>query len=214
MAIWLIVFAICVGVVRIAQVNTASDRLETLGFDVCDREACFRGIKLRMEWLKVQAQHLEAEKRDEHTIIYAVKGVTVRGIALTATPDLREVQSIHIFDDLAMFLPITAGEGVARYGLPCKVLVSYIRTANRSKTRVMYLEYPTLLAVAVTDPYDRLRPDAPLTAFSISRNYSGTSCKVIIYPDSSEELWPSSWRGFASTKLYLADYRRLSGATP
>jgi hypothetical protein len=53
-ALWLSLVAMCGAIVVTVRLNRTPDRLQTLGFDVCDGEPCFRGITLGMAWEEVR----------------------------------------------------------------------------------------------------------------------------------------------------------------
>jgi hypothetical protein len=172
-----------------------------------------------MDWEKARAQHPEAENYEHQVMMFTLKTDPFRWIEVVASEDQRFVERITTGDFTNFAVPpITAGEVVARYGLPCKVTLYYDKTTYSAANHIMFLSYPTLGAMAAIDvPFgveDRPRPDAPVVTFGLSTEYAKNACVISNTAQTAQWTWETLWRGFASVDLYLADYRRIFGETP
>jgi hypothetical protein len=193
-----VLLIVAVGVVVIARLDRASDRLLALGFDLCDGEPCWRGIKPGMPWNKAiemsayaklyaQGPNLEQEHAGSSVIV-------------SATIDMASVDRIVLAArSLPYLLPITVGEIVAKYGSPCRVEESY-----DSNGPVLRLMYPAITAVVPFNPSFRrgvtyVEADTPLTFF-----YLRKSDQVQCSDDAAAnpEGWYGVWHGFATNDVY------------
>src|SRR5258708_5488550 len=53
--LWLIFCIVCAAAIALGRLDHTPTTLQTLGFDTCDGEPCFRGLKIGANWAKVQS---------------------------------------------------------------------------------------------------------------------------------------------------------------
>ncbi len=196
--LWLTLAAICATVIVIGRLNPAPDVLQTLGFDVCDGEPCYRGVKLGMDWKEAiphwptVGEVFDPSASYSVSIIQSDDAKVVRGIAIEARW-------------YSPRMPISLGRIIAEYGTPYCVRI----IDKEGLPGDFLLEYPGILvevspAIQISgNQYEyRLQPDSPiLGADFLNRNDPGNCWTV--YPG-----WSGSWDGFTSADIYYAHFHR------
>src|SRR5688572_23445239 len=122
-----VLLIIAVGVVVIARVNRSPNRLQALGFDVCEGEPCWRGIRPGMDWETVRNMFPNARigTYAEGQPYLMIDTASEDSSHAYVYSDGASVGRIVFWRDHFPLL-ITPGEIVARYGSPrCLVLGGY-----------------------------------------------------------------------------------------
>jgi hypothetical protein len=226
LAIWLIFAVMFAAVVVIVRLDQKPHPMRVFGFDDCEGEACFRGIKFGTDWTKVA--RLDSivvldSYRDLKGIVRQQSYLRIDNLGSTTVPIYgadRSVVSIYItppHEPAPSFKPLpgfTTGDVIAEYGLPCRVLAirDPINTRETSVPWLIYLLYPKFQVLAELDYVAtnlRLPMSLPFRSLEITRrdfpdgtgNYISGACDTL-----SEFAGP--WRGFASVEVYHARNRR------
>jgi hypothetical protein len=197
---WVILSAICAGVVGIVRANGGQDRLQAMGFGVCDGEPCFRGIKVGVSWNEAERLSQDAiqigppmvfilsdiNEGLEVVIHPSEDGKTAEWITLTAYSPTAGMQ-------------LSAAELVLHFGYPCGVHV----LVDDNGIRGIVLIYPQIQARVYAEAQG-LSLHSPFRSIDI---WNGSNqldfCKV----KTNQEV-DGPWRGFTSVDMYLARNRR------
>jgi hypothetical protein len=118
--IGLILLVICAGTIVVARANRGPDRLQAMGFGLCDGEPCWRGLKPGTDWQKTQ--HVLPEVTESSSpITVTFKGIDEYvTILVYSSRDKKTVSSIILVADLASSPP-TVADLVQYLGYPCAV---------------------------------------------------------------------------------------------
>jgi hypothetical protein len=192
--IWLTLCMLCTAAIALGYLDHRPNALQRLGFDVCDGDPCFRGVKAGMEWEKTTA--LAPESVGGGYFFYMNLGEE-KFLGITASEDLDHVKYIS-------FSPLkfnTAGF-ISLYGSPCRVSPIYWDNAPVE----MMLIYPMMQVLILTE---RSARDAPHPKFRLDLT-SQVSMFVITERDkgdfgtcndpTNDDFGP--WRGFTSVEIY------------
>lgn len=204
--VWLFLVAVCTVGIAIGRIQDVPNIFQELGFDTCDGEACFRGIKLGTDWHTAQAL-LPMAMAEGDSLELPVNMDNILGIRLSQSSDqtVRFI-GIDLADPRKMKVPATsAGAIVAQYGAPCRVDLY----SGNGVPRIMLLIYPTLTvfvdAASVVLPSTsnfRLRPESPVVGFWITGTQNNGRCA------NTTSQYVGPWQGFTSTDVYRARYSR------
>jgi hypothetical protein len=197
------------GVRLIAQGNPAPDRLQALGFDICNGAPCWRGIKVGMEWQQAKRllpEAIEQTERLPYHLTLFVRNPGLQKIKIWTGRDGKTVEAITASpEEYDETLPpfIMAGDAVMHYGLPCRVESSFHPDGS---TGQLHLIYPKVL---VTTTYlqqsIRLRVDSAVDLL-ITGNEEGY--RMVVCEDSiGHQVHP--WYGFTSGRVYEIRTRRI-----
>jgi hypothetical protein len=205
--VWLVLVAVCTGGALAGRLDPAPNRLETLGFGLCDGEACYNHIKLGIDWRTVLDLFPDAFPTSA-SLEHHIDAGKIRSILLSNV-DSDVLQFITIVRaDLynPRLLSTTAGDIVAQYGAPCRVVLK----GTDGTRNMMLLIYPTLTVhvwVVIRDQDNRasywLLPDSPVWNVWIMRAKEYGTCSDPTQEDRG------AWHGFTSRDIYLARYARV-----
>jgi hypothetical protein len=202
LAIWLLVFVLCGTVALLVRLNREPGPLEALGFDVCDGEPCFRGIKAGMNWEEAKrhlpnAEHVED---DPNHMTLSLGTPEFLNITVQRSND-GLVENVYAGETNRMKWPfIRAGDVILLYGSPCRVTVVHKGEIFLTATLI----YPN--QVFELRLYDRFGADTPIAGLKIARLYAGKSfCDVPL------DQYEYPYYGFALAKVYEAPNRRSLG---
>lgn len=212
-AVALILLTICAAVVGNARANPAPDRLQALGFERCDGEPCFRGIKPGVKWVEI-VRGLPGAILEAEWLRLPVRSPGITGITIHHT--IRGPGLYILFRDEAgrAFNPFTVREIVAHFGVPCRVRILF--DTQVGQPAAVRLDYPK----ATIDIHLTLHRDSKKTLRYDGRLQlnSGTGGGILLLPDGTcnrqAELFSGRWYGFTSAEVYLARYRRDFRSTP
>jgi hypothetical protein len=200
LVIWLMMSIFCAAVVVLGRLDHTPSELQALGFDVCDGEPCFRGIKVGTDWTKVQRLFPNGVL-DKGYLQIALNMVITHDIVIHQSRDHRTVDAIAVTTNAAgEAFSFSAADVIAQYGAPCRAYVEY----TDSIPGVMIMIYPKMMTRIDMndDDYDyRLRLNSPTWDFAIIAE--GDNIGTCNDP-TSEDFGP--WRGFTSA----VEYRRLN----
>jgi hypothetical protein len=212
LVLFLSVSALSAAAVGVGRLDHTPTRLQTLGFDVCDGEPCFKGITAGM--------HLEAAKKlfpamtandgrfefplvgddAQRFLISAGTGLySVGGIAIERNPSAQETP-----------LPFSAQDVVVQYGSPCHTYWEY------GDNPVIVLVYPNMDVRILATQFlngnttiQRLELGSPALDLLI-HDTTGTSWYGTCETPADE--FAGQWYGFTSAEIYrhrnLASMRR------
>src|SRR5436190_4029156 len=92
--VWLVFCIVCAAAITLGRLDHTPTTLQTLGFDTCDGDPCFRGLKPGMDWDKARAllskANLMRRSLESPTIDLGSK------IELTQTDDNKSISSIEL----------------------------------------------------------------------------------------------------------------------
>jgi hypothetical protein len=202
LALWLIMLVLCGTVALLVRLNREPGPLQALGFDVCDGEPCWRGIKMGMALTEVQEQIPEGIYSGQyftvplnlagnhHVILQSIEGGKILQLYIHGSSGLMHPT-----------YPITPGQMIAIYGMPCRV--DFVEVNDNLFSFEIW--YPRMVARYgnATDPTQldsRIQLDISAYEFWIYDEIG----------DVCHEIAPTigRWHGFASSKVYLARNRR------
>lgn len=223
--LWLALIALCAVGIWIGKLDRRPDGLQMLGFDRCDGEPCYRGVRLEMDWREAQQRIVDArvESRDhvldpnsaDDFLSVPINSGDLENIELTLWKNHRvkrmTVNAINV-------LPVTVGEVVTRYGIPCKVTLWHYQPLKyyygaKPGFGLITLAYPNLevgvyvLASGPQNPNDvRLALDAPVKMFTILNNE--LSCRA----QSTDVI--GTWSGFTTGEVYQRRFADAASLKP
>jgi hypothetical protein len=195
-ALILVLVVLCAGVVMITRLNPTPSRLQALGFDVCDGEPCWRGIKPGMDgtFLRSKLPNLGRSGGD----LEEAKDGSVVSVVFSDTAST--IDSVSLFSgDITFSLPITIGDIVGQLGTPCR--------AFNPQRQIIHLIYRTLtISIYMDNSADpRLEANSPPYIISLNRGGFLGGCSRA---SSSEK-----WHGLTSVAVYEAHFRRAKRST-
>lgn len=187
-------------VVGLARQDRTPSALQRLGYDLCGRQPCFRGISLGMGWQEARNQLGETAKATLPTeLTLDIHEHNLATVKLNAN-EIGQVGSIvSMHEATAARLDVMVGDVMTMYGAPCR-MGRQVDLSTQSDRFV--LVYPTM-AVLVKAALVQVQQPVPI---------------VTIHPNSRvEDIWIYTngfmgdcvsapwglWRGFASSETYL-----------
>lgn len=200
--VWLLFCVVCAAAIVVGRLDHTPTPLQTLGFDTCDGDPCFRGLKLGTE--RAQAQPLLSTGKWSGGDYYGLP-IDKGDLGVSLTKDNRFVAQIILatgnYDDP---FPITAGNVLIQYGPPCRVYFA----VNREPIFVV-LSYPTLdvtLIVAedyLSYPNDfRLLAKSPVMGLNINHKDGSTGTYTTCSDPIESDGLLGPWHGFTSPAIY------------
>jgi hypothetical protein len=179
------------------RLNRTPNQLQALGFDMCGDELCWRGVKPGMTTASLRTRFPDIEKT---RILENVQGVWTVSVQLSGDPLIVETLTMTTYGP-KNFLPVTAGEIVEQFGVPCQIAVGdtvipiyqtitvWFLTSNLSHSADKRLQvdsspYVFMMRRKPANPFEKC-----LWRIGLSRTYA--------------------WRGFTSVAKYHAPYRRV-----
>jgi hypothetical protein len=180
----------------IARLNRGPDRIQAMGFSVCDGELCFRGIKVGMDWKNAQRLSLGTEKLCDARIFDIGDPLKRANIGVWPSDDKTTVQEI-MFAGSHQYHGLTAADLLQYFGYPCHVILKGDKTGIFGAV----LAYPKLIA-GVFLKGTRISMDSQVYQIRIVATEKLQQCPK----DPMHEADP--WLGFTSIDVYIAGYRR------
>jgi hypothetical protein len=189
--------------IMIGRRNAPPGDLQQLGFEDCDGDLCFRGLKLGMVWDQTgwkETQRLFVDPWAGDYGITPIQGVsaanviTLKGITVTSGLSRKP-------------LPVTLGALVARLGSPCRVAFNFY--TNTSQVESIQLWFSTLtVAIRLARSTDvPLRLDTATDSLLISRHgfLSQEGANRCAEPP---DQFIQNWQGFTFVQVYQTRSRR------
>jgi hypothetical protein len=200
--VWVALIALCGGAIALGRTDHTPNTLQALGFDVCDGEPCFRGVKIGDDWEKSKARFPE-DVVDFQTL--AAKSEDIKGIYITTAEDLITVHTIFIVLRNTQTL-FTVQAFIMRYGIPCRVWLSNDADVYQHM-RFYYRDMEISMEIEAS-PYDpqefRLKAKTPVKRIAILTPISFAPC------DMPTDRRFGVWHGFTSADVYLRHFLRES----
>jgi hypothetical protein len=195
--VWLVLSVLSTSVVIAARLNRAPSRLQAFGFDLCDGEPCWRGIKPGMS---VDALRSEFPDFIENMrILKLMQGRWSVSAHVSGNPAIVWSMYISILRPNPI-LPLGAGEIVERYGAPCAIGLD----------ETLDLIYPTMKVQFVrrtlTNPADKRLQVNSSPYVIMMRQSPNNSPEDCFWSGDRSGIYP--WQGFTSVEKYLAPVRR------
>jgi hypothetical protein len=203
--LWLIMLVLCGTVALVVRLNREPGPLQALGFDVCEGEPCFRGIKVGMDWAEV-TKRLPTVNFDGTSFVLPLNTPEIQHVLLQKSTDGTKVAAIVILNTrFERVSPLSPRSIVALYGLPCRI---DLFTVNGREERIE-MRYPGIVVMyayeeAPTHLDSRVQLDMPVLGFWIFEAHPEVCNEVAART--------GTWHGFASADTYLARNRRALGA--
>jgi hypothetical protein len=215
LVLWLALIAICVAGIGIGRLDHTPDALQVLGFDVCDGEACFRGVKPGMPWTKAQEKFPNALVWPR-ALGFLLSPEILADVMVTQSEDGATVDSIFGPTHQVELPRIELGTIVARYGAPCRVVLGYTNVYDTDTPTRMGLIYPTFTVQVSFEPITkanaqfvrsnyRLQSNMPIEAFRIYKPDPSNTCV-------SRLPFFGSWYGFTLFEIYEYHILNASGS--
>jgi hypothetical protein len=190
--LWLALIALCAAGVGIGKLDRAPDALQTLGFDVCDGEPCFRGIKPGMSWEEVQKRFPNAVSDGEYLSL-PVNTANVRVYNFS-----NKTSAIIIVNEN----PIELQEVLRWFGPPCAVLLF-------APNATLWI-YPKLYIAIEPSRPDRFSTRFLFTPNSSVREIGLNNVDLYSSCDAAFSEGSGQWHGFTYTDIYQSRYRRAA----
>jgi hypothetical protein len=195
LVLWLIMLVLCRAVALLVRLNREPWPLQALGFDMCDGEPCWRGIKVGTAWEEAHRvfPNLENGKYRE-----TVNGIRT-DVQLSNQPLVGSFINLNVENSKS--LPVTAAEIVAQLGYPCGVTLL-------PNPPHLDLHYPSLVIRFFG------RPQANLSQSRLQMNTSPKSIQFVLSLGSDAfgvcrgrpNFTSGSWQGFTSFDTYQARF--------
>jgi hypothetical protein len=207
LVLWLIVLVLCGTVALLVRLNREPGPLQALGFDVCDGEPCFLGIKVGMDWSEA-VNILPDSLTGYGVLVPPVSVPALEGLVIRPSQDGTQVEEIRHFNVARRTgYPITLGAMVELYGPPCRVFWNDLEGVS-PRVHMIYpgmeikFDIPPLSTLSAQPRY---RVELNMSAYELLiRTSNDATCKMIA-PDFGR------WHGFASADTYLARNWRVLG---
>jgi hypothetical protein len=207
--IWLTLCMLCTAAIALGHLDHTPNALQRLGFDVCDGDPCFRGVKLGMEWGKVKELFPNISMTGYFAELPNNIGDGIN-LGFELTGDLKSIDGFGIVttSQATTDLPIKVQDVISQHGPPCGVMY-YTDDFPGS----VVLVYPMISVVVDTWKGDyhetRLQWTSTVTSFIITekdQGYWGTCSDL-----TNDDFGP--WRGFTSVEIYRDRNLRELAAT-
>ncbi len=195
LAVWSGLAILCLGAVALGRFIHTPDVLESLGFDLCNGDPCFEGIKPGTEWNHTSRSLPSLAGNVQIQIQTVPNGASVAALIVSYT-------------DFEQSLPLgTAGIVLERYGPPCRIELADSRIGSS-----FYLIYPGLDVLAQGgSPFNpdgyRLQVTSPVLSIRLIRHDGFWACDAPQTPVSGD------WHGFINASKY-ADYFLKASSSP
>src|SRR5262245_53514163 len=121
--LWLMFAAACAVAIAIGRLDHTPNTLQALGFGLCKREACFKGIKVGTDWQTARVSFTQAIEQPDLLDI-PINTENIRSIYASS----QEYKGAKVYDiypvpinvnDPKMF-STSIGAIVLQYGVPCR----------------------------------------------------------------------------------------------
>jgi hypothetical protein len=227
LVLWVIMLVLCGAVALLVRLNREPGPLQALGFDMCDGEPCWRGIKPGTDWEEARSRIPDLviddvpERRYKATLALTIPlpepvivtekdGSRVEKLGgpvprpkplyLVADQDGKTVEALW-FERLHLEPhSVTLGNVVAKYGPPCKVEINRL-----TSPWIVRLFYSRFYAQTMVEVYvNRRTGDRTRVRFQIDQ--------PVLVVGFGEGEWTCNkrdrtqdypWRGFTSDEIYL-----------
>jgi hypothetical protein len=201
MVMWVILIVICAGVIGIMRANAGQDKLQAFGFEMCNGEPCFRGIKVGMPWSEALRLSQDATEVGPPIVFDFSKVGEGVDVAIYPSDNKKAVEAI-ILATSRTYYRLLAKDIVQHFGNPCRVELK----GDRNGVYGAELVYPRLKAGVLLQEF-RIATDSKVWAITIKNYYESDACF------GPPELQVDSWHGFTSVDMYVAPHRRALGLT-
>jgi hypothetical protein len=211
-----VLFGTCIVAIVVARISRAPGPLQAFGFDVCDGEPCFWGIRLGMDWQTVQAKTTEDQQLFSNLVEFEIENHVI-----AVRQDKGTVSQIKLStrNSGTRAGRLTVGAIIAQYGPPCAVKINEIDKRKwefsypNSLVEMILIPGPeelgpalrkfgvpnSFIKNAITEPRLRLHMDLPVQTFTV---HATKQCKVV------HNALNGAWRGLTTSDIYQALYRR------
>jgi hypothetical protein len=199
--IWLVMCVLCIAAIALGHLDHTPNALQRLGFDVCEGNPCYRGVKLGMSYAKVLKLIGEnATNVNDFEFVglhYSSDQLTVDRI------------SSRTYDRGAR-LPFRLGDIFVVYGAPNRV---YFELSDGEGNFVliyddMVVETSSKFENPSNSASFRIWLDSSIVTLSIDGEIENGFIWYQEIPDTDP------WRGFTSAQIYRERSLRDIGATP
>lgn len=182
---------LCLLAIGIWRINQEPNKLQALGFDVCNGGPCYRGIGpgMALETPKLGLPEVFQDGQSRVSIAVSSDGKIAHIIVQPAS---------------GRVLPLDAGEVIEKLGPPCHVYIQFEATGNIPTSTLLY--YPNL-SISVGDPHSTAPFDlAPETLVNEIAFIGGDPFFEKCLDTDGHSVGP--WHGFASGDVYINRFRR------
>jgi hypothetical protein len=211
LTIWFILIGSCAAAVLLARVIQAPGALQALGFDVCDGEPCFRGVKPGTDWAKVE-RLLPDVVRERSFLVLPINAAGIKSVVFERNNNAERIVGLIALSSARpnKEYPFTPAAMISRFGPPCRVQFFEIDDLLMA----VYMVYPTMVVTFPNwassnrspSPDFRFRLDMPAYEFWIKTGPPET-CQM-----ATNKF--GTWQGFTTASVYYARYRRASATLP
>jgi len=160
--IWLIFCVVCAAAIALGRLDHTPTTLQTLGFDTCDGDPCFRGLKPGMDWAKVQTLSNTSCGNCLEIQTLSLGGTT----EIYPTDDKKYIRFISL-SSLALIdkvSSISAGVLLSQYGPPCRVFLQYVAGDEPDSIILIYPNFEAFVDVVAADSSHSNDPRLRLTS--------------------------------------------------
>lgn len=212
LTIWLVLAVIGAGVVLIARANSAPNRLQALGFDLCGGNPCFRGIKPGAVWTEV-SRLLPNVVSAFPMLEFPINRVDNTSAVFYPSRNGKVVETIELKLGIGLQHGLTIGDVVARLGQPCRI-VFFAGTRGGTIANVTFPGVTLNVFVPMSEAgIYRLRHDLPINIVWLASN---DLARAFCNCDQDEAAFQdcNPWNGFTSMAVYHARIKRLNQVSP
>lgn len=213
MLLFLIVF--CAGVLLVTRQYHLRDGLQKLGFRECEGMICFGNAIMGMRWAEAQAlPNVLAQPDGELDVTDGSLG-PIR-IEFWPSHNANPVLDAMRLNTSTNALPITLGDIIQYWGVPCQVLFF----ENLPAQVIIMIRYdggeayiPVTGANISARPVFRLKSDSPISEFWLYASPNPRRCSCVVHEERGVE-YCGKWEGFTNTEVYLARKAHEASVAP
>ncbi|MBX3081795.1 MAG: hypothetical protein KF716_09185 [Anaerolineae bacterium] len=185
-------------VVGLARQDRTPSALQRLGYDLCERQPCFRGVGIGMGWREARdALKGEGRLTSASQLTIEIGELNLARVELS-TNEIGQVGMIlSVHEATANGLDVMLGEVMVMYGAPCR-----IGRMSGGQVDRFVLVYPTM-AVLVNSAIVQIQTPAPIVTIRPNSRVEDISIYANGFMGDCVSAPWGLWRGFASSETYL-----------
>ena len=181
------------GAVLYGRISAKPNKLQQLGFDVCDGRPCFMGLTLGTPWANARAMLAKRKELIDNSDDLNI--LRIQNIDIGVRPDHSQTQVDDV--DFNFWadndLEISVADIFALFGPPCSVSIILIEDYQ---IEWIVINYPEIHFTT-----NGIAPDAMMTALVLSKSSDVSYCAS----KKIDSFRSNPWKGFRGLSYYLVD---------
>lgn len=187
-----------VGASFLGRIPAKPNKLQQIGFDVCNGKPCFMGITLGMSWAESRALLAKKKELIDDTDTLMVLRIQNLDVGIRPDNNQKYVDDIgfNIWPDNDPEVPL--GDLISLFGQPCSVTTITIQ----DMLEWIVINYPEIhFTVSDVSANARMTGHAMMTSLRMSRTSDLSYCAS----KKVEGLRVNQWKGFRGLPYYMVD---------